>query len=403
MRFSKVLPPLAVAVLMLPFAAARADEWVIDRALETRLSRNDNLYMQLDYPKAATFLTLFPSLGLSSRTETRDVKVTAAIAANKYLEGPANDTTDHNLAFFLSLPRELNQWTLNASSLRNSTLTSELATTGVVTARRQRTQNSLSGGWGHKLDDKTQATLALSGSQVRHERGPGLVDFDDNFMTLGLTRILFERASLTAGYTSRDYRTVDDTVRTKADSFAIGGQWQYSERLLLSVNAGRQKVHNEQTLDYYQCLLFPGGAFCVPKSVRAHSDSSGTNYSGSASYQFERGNLAASLARGLTASGTGGLLNTDTAALSYSHRHGDTLTSSLGGTLTRSRNPASSLGETSFSSLAYSLSWRLDQQVTLNLGYTRATQQAPGQAESTRANVVLLSLNWTLPPLSSSK
>jgi hypothetical protein len=415
MHSRTLLPLLAAGWLVLPGGPARADEWVVDSAVATRLTYNDNLNMQLVNPVSATSFSLAPSAKFSSRTESRDLRFGAGLSANYYFEESSNNAVDYNFDLGSKWKRELNDWSLGVTSLRNSTLNneptrnSELSSTGVVTARRQRTQNSLSGAWSHIVGDSTQAFVSANGAQVRYERGPGLVDYDNNSMALGINHAWSDRTVLTASYSYLTYDTVDSVVdvKTNADSLMLGGAWQYSERLSFGLSAGSQKTHSEQKLIFYRCLFSFGGVCLsvdptpIPFVVR--SESSGSTYAANTNYGFESGSLSASVSRGLTASGTGALLRTDLAALSYSHQYDETLSLGIGGTMTKSRNPNAGTGDTRFSSLSSSLTWRLDRDLSFNAAYSHSTQRAPGQAESAKVNVVVFSLSWDLRPLSTSK
>lgn len=401
MRVRIVLPRLAAACFVLACGAARGAEWVVDRAVSARITHNDNLNMQAADKEAATYLTLTPSLTLASRTESRSVEVTASAGVNRHFENPKNDTIDQNLAASMKLSRELDQFTLSVARLRNSTQSSELVQTGVVTVRRQRTQNSVQAAWLHKFDESTTGTLALGAAQIRYEQGPGLVDFDDSSLTYGLRRVLTERASLNASLSTRNFRTVTGDSRTRADGVSLGGQWQYSERLGLTFDAGRQRTRSTQILTGSVCPL--GLPPCLPVSVDFRSESTGSTYSGGLGYEFESGSAGANLSRSLAASGTGSLLRTDFGAVSFRHRFSDTLNLNLGGTLTLSGNLDNDVATSRYGSLSASLNWQIDQWLSLSGGLTHSSQRAAGQVEDVRANLFFLNLSWGFVPLSFAR
>jgi hypothetical protein len=404
----KLLPLTAAGALLLSAGACRADEWALDRTIGAKLSYNDNLNMQVVNPTSATWYSVSPSLKFSSRTEAHDIRLSMGADINRYLENEDNNATDHNVDLTTKWLGELDQWTLGAASLRNSTLQSETATTGIVTARRQRTQNSLVGAWTRSLGPSTQATLSASSAQVRYEKGPNLIDYDDSSATISAGEAVSDRAVLTASYSYRDFQTVNTPLETQttASSYSLGGIWQYSERLSFGLNFGRAKTHTdgEVELHYCQGFIFAGYCFGTVETIRipTHSDSTGTTYSGSANYAFERSSLSASASRGLNASGTGALLRSDMAAINYGYQYNETLSMGLGGSMTQSRDPYSG-GKTRFSAVNASLNWRLDQDLVLNLGYTHATQRGADQGESAKVNLLVVGLTWDLPPLSRSK
>lgn len=401
MRVRIPLSHLAAACLGMGCGASHGAEWVLDRGVAARITHSDNLNMQAVDPVAATYLTLSPSLALTSRTEARSVEVMASAGVNRHVENPKNDTIDHNLGASLKLARELNQFTLSISRVRNSTQSSEMAQTGVVTVRRQRTQSGVQAAWIHSFDESTTGNVALGATQVRYEQGPGLVDFDDTSVAFGLRRVLNERASLTANLSTRNFGTMTGDSRTRVDGISFGAQWQYSERLGLSIDAGRQRTRGNQTLNGFDCPF--GLPPCVPVSLEIRSETVGSTFSGGLGYAFQSGSAGANLSRSLTASGTGSLLRTDSGGVSFSHRFSDSLNLNLGATLTRSGALDNIAATNRFTSLSASLGWQIDQWLSLSGGWTRSTQRAAGQMEDTRANLVFVNLSWGFVPLSVSR
>ncbi len=395
------LSHLAAACLAMACGAGHGAEWTLDRSVSARITHSDNLNMQAADPVAATYLTLSPSLTLTSRTESRSVEVTASAGVNRHVENPKNDTIDQNLGASLKLSRELNQFTLAVVRVRNSTQSSELAQTGIVTVRRQRTQNGVQAAWVHSFDESTLGNVSLGATQVRYEAGPGLVDFDDTSMAVGLRRVLSERASVNAALSTRNFRTVTGDSRTRADGISFGGQWQSSERLGLTADAGRQRTRSNQTLNGFLCPF--GLPPCAPVSADMRSETTGSTFSGGLSYALESGSLGANLGRSLTASGTGSLLRTKSGGISYSHRFSDALNLDLGGTLTQSGTLDNAAATNRFSSLSASLSWQLDQWLSLSGGLTHSTQRAAGQVGDTQVNHFFLNLTWGFVPLSVSR
>lgn len=378
---------LTAAVLLAGAAGAQADEWVIDRSVASRLSYNDNITMRSDDEQADTYLTVTPTLGMSSRTEAHDIGLNLSVGGNWYQHRTDYNATDYALKAVSKWLAERDQWNLAAGSVRDSTLQSELASTGVVTARRQRTLNSVQGGWQHRFGDQWSGNLGYSNNQVRYESGPGLVDYDDQLVSGGVSSSLTERAALTLALSSRDFKTRSGDVRTKVDAISLGGNWQWTERLGFGVDVGRQWTESDQKLPR-------------PYIGSFHTESTGTTYSGNVGYQFDQGSLGVSLSRGLTASGTGALLRTDSAGLGYRHRFDETVSMNLGAGQTRSRNLDSQDVDSRYSNLSASLGWQIEERLQLGVGLTHSAQRAAGQATTVRGNLLFVTLNWNLEPLS---
>lgn len=388
----KQLRRVAAAGLLAAATAAQADEWVIDRSVASRLSYNDNITMRSDEKRADTYVTVTPELGLSSRTEARDVGLNLSVGGNWYRRQTEYNATDYSLRAHSKWLAESDQWNLAAGSVRDSTLQnesrqSELATTGVVTTRRQRTLNTVQGNWLHRLGDAWSGNIGYTGNRVSYENGPGLVDYEDQSVSGGLSGNLSERAALTLSLSSRDFSTLNGDVQTKVDAISLGGTWQWSERLGFGLDVGRQWTENEQKLPQ-------------PYVGSLHVESSSTTYSGNVGYQFDQGSLGVSLARGLNASGTGVLLRTDSVGLGYNGRIDEMLGFSLGAGQTRSRNIDNGEGENRYSTISSSLNWQIEDRLQLGVGFTHAQQRAAGRSASIRGNLLFVALTWNLEPLS---
>jgi hypothetical protein len=409
---------LLATVLCLLSAAARADEWVADRRVSARVTYYDNFNMQPTDPQAATNLSLTPSLTLSNRTEAREASVSLAGTVNRYLENPEYNTFDYRATFNLKWAGELDQRSITLASVRDSTLTSELATTGVVLARRQRTQTTAQAAWSRSLTERTSVNAALGLVAVRYEPAPGLVDFHDRSVSGGVRHALSERASVGASLSAREYQTDSGDVKSGVRSASVSGQMKYSERLSLSLDAGRDRTRTDYRLNGLSCPLgfFTIGTdprqfplcLLVPNSfqtvvVPVTTEVRGTTFNGVAAYQLENGSLSASLGRNLNASGTGSLLRSDQVSLNYQRRFSEKLEFAFAAGLVRSRSVDNAAGETRFTRLSPSLQWNIDEWTSLSAGYSYGTQIATGQTQEIRSNQLFVGISHGFRPLSVSR
>lgn len=394
---------LAAVGLLGVAGGVRGDEWLIDRSVASRYSYNDNITMRTTGDKQAdSYLSITPTLAAATRTESRDVGLNLAVGGNWFLDRPEYNATDYLANLASNWRAELDQWRLSAGSKRDSTLQSELEATGTVMTRRQRTLDSLQGTWVHAFSDLWSANVGYGASRATYESGPGLVDYEDQTVNAGLQSTLSDSASLSLGLSSREFRTRDDRLKTQVDGVSLGGNWQYSERLGLGLNIGRQWTKSDQKYDADLVVYAVVAAGTIYRYIPAgtdHSESSGTTYSGNAGYQFEQGSIAFNASRGMVASGTGALLQTDAIGLGYSHQVDQSLSLNLGANSTRSRNVDVAGNDSRYASLSSSINWQLDERLVLGLGYTHS-QQRSGGGDPVKNNTVFLSLNWKLVPIS---
>lgn len=393
----KHLRRLAAAGLVAAAAGVQADEWVIDRSVAGRYSYNDNITMRGDAKQADSFLSVTPEVGLASRTEARDLGMNLAIGGHWYQDRTEYNATDYSLGLAGKWRAELDRWNLTAGSKRDSTLQSEVAATGVVTERRQRTLNSVQADWSHAFGATWSGNVGYNVSQARYESASDLVDYDDQLLSAGLQSALSEDASLSLTYTSRDFETRNDRVRSQVDGVTLGGNWQVSERLSLGLSAGRQRTKSEQKYDG-GTFIYQGNSYSYLAGT-TRTTNEGSTYSGNVGYQFEQGGLSFSASRGQTASGTGTLLRTDAFGLGYSQRLDEKLSVSLGAGRTRSRQVENPDADNRYTTFSSSLNWQLDDRLTLGAGYNHALSRT-GSGADVSGNLVFVNLDWKLTPLS---
>jgi len=421
----------AASWLALVCPTAHADEWVINPAVDARLSYNDNINMAVNNPLTVTELSLSPSAKFSNSTESHDLAIEAGVSANRFPGHSEYNAVNHQFDLAAKWLGELNQFSFDASSLRDSTLDSELQSTAYVSVRRQRTQNRISSAWRRALDETTFASFGVNIARVRYEAGSTLADFNDNVANLSLREQVSPTFALTGAYSWHEYKTLDNysspysmiagwdglyeveevvrfgNTRTRVGTASLGGQWRWSERLVLDLEAGRFLYRNNQEQIAGQCYWLLGAQLtgCTnPVTGINRLESTGSSYTASSDYQMERGAFGFSWSRSLTPSGTGNLLRTDSGTLNFSHRPDDTQTLGLSGMYTRSRE-VGDVGNVNARLASCSLSYtrRLDEWLQLSLGYTFARQQAIGQGEAARVNVVFANLKWDIAPLSRSR
>jgi hypothetical protein len=409
---------LPAAVYLLFAAAARADEWALEPSISARMVHNDNINMRPSDALAATSLALTPSLTLANRTETRDASASLSTTVNRYAGLPAYNTIDHRASLSLKSATELDQRSLTLASVRDSTLTSELAATGIVLARRQRTQTSAQASWQHSLSETTFANAALSLTSVKYEPAPGIVDYDDRSVSAGLRRALSERLTLGTTFATRVFQTTTGTVKSNVDSIAIDGALKYSERLSFNLDASRNQTRTQLqrtglacppeygfisngTITVPVCVIVPSlyQTVVVPTTSEAGSNS----FSGTASYQLQSASLSSSLSRSLNPSGTGALLRSDQVSLNYQRRFSESLDFSFVAGIVRSSVLDSAGAESRYNRLAPSVQWRLDQWTSLSCGYVWSSQDAAGQERPARSNMLFVGLNYGFRPLSVSR
>jgi hypothetical protein len=402
-RLRGATPPALLAAALLGCTAARADQLEVDSAVAGRSYYTDNFNVQAANHEADTQLSLTPSLTLSSRTERREVTAGVSATVNRFLDHPEDNSVDHTINLSLKWSTELSQWTVSVANVRDSTLNSELVSTGVVLVRTQRAQTVVTAGWQRAVTEKAMVNAGLNLNQTRYQTAPGLSDYTDGAVSGGAVYTPIDRGTIGFVAGRREYRTDDGVTASSINSLSVNAQWQYSERLQLSIAAGRDRTHTEQKANalfcpvaFIDCQLEP--ALFQQVSVPIDSDTRDSTYSATANYLFATGSLTASLASGLSPSGTGSLLRSEQAGLNYRRRLSETLDWGFDAGWVSSRAADNSGVETRYLRLAPSLNWSIDPTLTLSAGYIYQDQVSAGSPPA-RANSVFLNLSYGFRPI----
>src|SRR6266478_2419447 len=118
--------------------SSRAAEWSAEPSVSLRADYNDNINLSPAPHPRVWGIKLSPDVKFSGETETLKVTGGLNLRVNRYFGEDGLDTIDHTLSLRSDYKAERDLVGLNIDSIRDSTLVSELATTGAVQARRQR-------------------------------------------------------------------------------------------------------------------------------------------------------------------------------------------------------------------------------------------------------------------------
>ncbi|MEO8006255.1 MAG: outer membrane beta-barrel protein, partial [Betaproteobacteria bacterium] len=153
MNRSVIRVTIACAALVAASPAWPA-EWAIEPSVESHASVTDNINLQPDTHDSVYSLAISPRVTFARRTETSDIAGKASVTVNRYPGNTELDATDASLALTSKYTAERNTLGLSLGFIRDSTLESELAATGVVQTRHQRNLLTASPTWNYALTDR---------------------------------------------------------------------------------------------------------------------------------------------------------------------------------------------------------------------------------------------------------
>lgn len=203
---------IASAILALSIAPAYAVDYSISGTLDAQATHNDNLRMSESDKVAVDKLLVTPVISLQANTETTKVGLVSVFFFNRYDESQY-DSNDQNIGLSASHDFETSSIGLNANLVRESTITSELLTSGVIGETAQRTERYvITPSWSYYVNDSNM--LQLAGTYTSQDYPEGYTGYDNKSGSLDWIHILDERIKLvlSAQYSRYEYDDVETSI-----------------------------------------------------------------------------------------------------------------------------------------------------------------------------------------------
>jgi hypothetical protein len=235
---------LAIAGAAAPAVAA---DWALAPQLVLSGEYNTNPYLIFGDVTHRSGGTLDLSLPLTAKTERTDFGLTLGGRLRRYDNDPNGNRDDESLALNIGQTRERSGWQATAGWTRDTTLTSELGTTGLTQAnlRHNRYQASISPQI--QLSARSLFAFGVSGELDRYDNPglSGLVDYGYGSVYAGYTRRSSEVTTLGLWVAGGGLSVPD-----RHDSESVNGvlrltyEHQISERLSVEAYAGPNYVRS---------------------------------------------------------------------------------------------------------------------------------------------------------------
>ena len=237
--FCGVLPPLGAG-------SCQAAEWSVEPSVGLRTEYNDNINLSPAPHPDVWGIKLSPDVKFSGETETLKVTGGLNVRINRYFGEGGLDTIDHTLSLRSNYKAERDLLGLNIDSIRDSTLLSELATTGTVQVRRQRNLLTANPTWTRALTDATSLSASYSYTNVHYDdsANSGLINYGDQSASVGIQSKLDERnvVNVTAYYDR--YETKPAEFRASTYGVQGGYDHDFSETLNGSFVVGLRRTQS---------------------------------------------------------------------------------------------------------------------------------------------------------------
>jgi hypothetical protein len=412
-RFAPRSVCVALCALLPPLLSdpSRAAEWSIEPSLDLGAVYNDNISLTSAPHPSVWGWQLWPAVVFTGATENLSVNGGLRLGLIRYYGEQGLNHNDYYFTSRSSYKTERDVLGLNLAVISDPTLVTELATTGVVLAYRQRTQLTASPSWTRYLTETTflTATYSYSGVNYADTPGTGLIDYRDQTATVGLQRI-FDEANLgtVTAYYDR-FETNPSAVVANTYGIQAGFDHRFSETLRGTFVAGVRQTQNTNTTQTLVCdgpILF---GICLGNlsTVTSVTEQTSTGWTLNVGLEkrWETASLAGRLSREIYPTGVGSLVQTDRLQIGWTNQWSPTITTSvnastyqseyIGGTVTNSNSR--------YYRIDPKLDWRISEQLLLSARYSFSRAENESNSTSANANAVYLTLSYVWPKISYSR
>jgi hypothetical protein len=353
-------------------APALAADWSVQPVAQLYAQVESNPQLLADGERSAQSGVADLTLGISRRTELLDMNLNAGGSFRRYGGEVDLDRDDQQVQ--LGFSRRGERYTLrgNASVTRDTTLTSELGTTGITEYNQRHRARALSLAPTWQASERMTTGLTLGWQDNRYARGPqnGLADYN-YFSAAFNSGFEFSEASTVSLVASAG--RLDSKFRTDNLDARLQVQHAWSSRWSASLSGG-------------------------PSWMRTGSRTArGSVFSASLLHQGERLSLDTSLGRSISPTGSGLLSRRDEASLRATFALTEHVNAAASVSAIRSREFIPQFGfklsDVRYLRSELSLSWRISRDWSLGAGAGNSEQQLLNGATGRNLDA-RMSLSW---------
>jgi hypothetical protein len=375
---SGVLPALCVAGTCLCVSQAWAAEWQVAPTAYVGSSYADNPRLLADGGDSTSGSMGELSAVMKRLTERSELSLRPRVRSARYQDDESLDSDDQFLTAGYSWTGERSQWSSEVGLTRDTTLTSELGSTGLVQSNRRREAASLTVAPRIMFTERVSGGVQMMTSTNRYidAEVTGLVDYRYQALSLYSTVALSDVGS-------------NLTISAQAGELTtpgFGGSETRDGTLRLAWS-------------HRPWLLWTVGLSAGPSVVQTDAGSDdGWVFDGDIKHRGERWGLTARAGRALSPTGRGVLTRRDEVEVSVNRRLTEHLSVNVGARWIRSEDLVPQRGavltyEVEYARLDLGANWRLSQDWSVALQLSGNTQEyvlAPERAEGYRASMNLV-------------
>jgi hypothetical protein len=381
--FRSVSRGLAILFFLLSAGkAVEAEEWSFTPLASAELFYNDNYQLSSSPHRTEWGLMLLPEGSFSMENDRFRVTGKGHWSLSRFFDDSALDTDEHDLMLTTSTElTENSRANFSEVNQMDSTLESELRQTGLLVSFAERHLNTISAGFGNRINEKLSLNLDYSNTQVAYAGNHiGLDDYRVHSVTASLKKLWNERADLFLnGHYS--YSQMEGILTVARDTgFTGGGNYQFSEMIRGTFSAGMHWSDND--------ISFSNEAF--------HNRASGATLDAQLERDLESGHAVLDLTRDTQISGSGTIQEVDRASVGFDQNLSERVSLSVNGAISLSQPFADARfsPQSEYQRYEGKLVWQASHEISVTLEYSYTKAGTEGLPDTAVSNSAYLMATW---------
>ena len=376
---------LSLSLLVLAQGAV-AEQWYIEPKASIQTFYDDNVRLESVDPQGSSGTTAQADAKFGRRTEVSNIDIDAGLSNHWYANASQLNTTNGFLGLGTAYQLERSRLGFDARVDYDSTLTSEVATSGFVQVNKRQTRLFAKPSWSYALSERSTVDLSASYTDVSYQDVQLIPLYNYRFASVDVngTYLWSERAKLFGRLTYDRYQA--DQVRSSSNSVGLlaGGAYALSETLTLTALAG---------------VRYSNATVPILGGRTEDQTSTGPLVDLSLEKRFEVGKLLLDASQSLAPSSTGELLNTTAATVALDYPITPRWSFVLNAQAYRNRNPGGgeNINDRTYFSIVPKLTRKVSEWWQLDLAYRFRYQKYQVSANDAVSNAVFLTLRYTWP------
>lgn len=394
--------------LCLLCGASFGAEWSLQPRLRAGTEFNDNKRLTLSAHDSVFGSSFELGGALTYASEVNAVKLTPRTRISRYTEDAGVDLDSEDV-FVDGLAEHTGERfgsELRSNFTRDTTLTSELETTGITQVRKIHQSYELSPSVSYLVTEYNTIRLGGTYNDVVYEDAEttGLLDYEYASVSLSDSYTVTDRSHLTASVFYSRFEPVGNGSKTESVGGQAGYQWVWSDALQGSVALGYVSNDVQQTRDEPQVVQTPIGPVsfcCIP--VERNTTEGGLLVDATIEQALENSLLTGSFRRRVIPTGNGRQDTQDALRFSARHDFTDRTQAEVGFVYTNSTDQSQGNEDNSRDYFRIEAAWRyrLSERLSLSVSYAHARLASTSGDEAALSNALFVTLGfdgdkWTL-------